>query len=112
MTREQCVDCGREARYLADIGGAMCSRHAQVFAHLGHELAPIGTCGHVATLADMVARRPCTMCRHATTCRHCGRGIELDSDGRWVNPDAHGDDSIWRETCEDHDTFAAEHEPS
>lgn len=44
------------------------------------------------------------------TCRHCQRGIVYEG-GRWVNPDATGDDSIWYETCEDHDTFTAEHEP-
>jgi len=31
--------------------------------------------------------------------------------GQWINPEATGDDSIWRETCEDHDTFIADHEP-
>lgn len=44
------------------------------------------------------------------TCRHCERGIELDGD-RWVDPNATGDDDVWRETCAAHDTFAAEHEP-
>lgn len=44
------------------------------------------------------------------TCRYCGRTIELQ-DGLWVDPLATGDDSIWRETCDEHDTFAAEHEP-
>lgn len=43
-------------------------------------------------------------------CRHCGRGI-VQVNGQWINPDATGDDSVWRETCEDHDTFIAEHEP-
>jgi hypothetical protein len=48
---------------------------------------------------------------HAT-CRHCQRSITRQPDGSWVNPDATGDDSIWRETCEDnHGSFAAEHEP-
>jgi hypothetical protein len=42
-------------------------------------------------------------------CRHCGRRIELD--GVWIDPEATGDDSIWRETCDAHDTFMAEHEP-
>lgn len=44
-------------------------------------------------------------------CRHCGRTIVLDGDV-WVDPEATGDDSIWRETCEAHDTFIAEHEPT
>lgn len=43
-------------------------------------------------------------------CRHCDRPI-VQEDGRWVDPEANGDDSIWRETCDAHDTFQAEHEP-
>lgn len=46
----------------------------------------------------------------SATCRHCGRSIILDGD-RWVDPEATGDDSVWRETCDGHDTFEAEHEP-
>lgn len=45
------------------------------------------------------------------TCQHCGRRI-LNEDGRWIDPEATGDDSVWRETCESHDTFPAEHEPT
>lgn len=45
-------------------------------------------------------------------CRYCGRAIERDEEtGRWVDPEATGDDAIWRETCDAHDTFEAEHEP-
>ena len=44
-------------------------------------------------------------------CRHCGRAIELDS-GAWIDPEATGDDSTWRETCDKHDTFIANHEPT
>jgi hypothetical protein len=43
------------------------------------------------------------------TCRHCGRAIVLES--RWIDPEATGDDEVWRETCDAHDTFTAEHEP-
>lgn len=46
-----------------------------------------------------------------TTCRHCGRRIE-QVEGLWIDPEATGDDSIWRETCDEHDTFTAEHEPT
>ena len=53
-----------------------------------------------------------------TTCRHCGRRIERDAadvaagyEGRWIDPEATGDDSVWRETCDQHDTFTADHEP-
>ena len=45
------------------------------------------------------------------TCRHCERTVQLE-DGRWVDPEATGDDSVWRETCDQHDTFTAEHEPT
>jgi hypothetical protein len=46
------------------------------------------------------------------TCKHCGRGIIQNSEGVWVDPEATGDDSLWRETCDSHDTFIADHEPA
>lgn len=42
-------------------------------------------------------------------CVHCTRWVIL-VDGAWIDPLATGDDSIWRETCDAHDTFTAEHE--
>lgn len=47
----------------------------------------------------------------AGTCTHCSRTIH-EVDGRWVDLQATGDDSLWRETCDAHDTFTAEHERS
>jgi hypothetical protein len=48
-----------------------------------------------------------------STCRHCGRRIVREGEGLyvWIDPEASGDDRVWRETCDSHDTFAAEHEP-
>jgi hypothetical protein len=46
----------------------------------------------------------------AASCHYCHRVI-VEDDGRWVDLEASGDDSIWRETCDGHDTFTAEHEP-
>ncbi len=46
------------------------------------------------------------------TCKHCGRRITNDDGLGWIDPEATGDDSIWRETCDEHDTFEAEHEPA
>ena len=46
-----------------------------------------------------------------TTCTHCDRLIIMD-DGVWIDPLATGDDSIWGETCNAHDSMFAEHEPS
>ena len=46
------------------------------------------------------------------TCRHCGRTIELLPSGDWIDPEATGDDEVWRFTCDSHETFIAEHEPS
>jgi hypothetical protein len=44
-------------------------------------------------------------------CKRCKRTIEL-VDGTWVDPEATGDDSIWRETCEaNHEDRVAAHEP-
>lgn len=48
--------------------------------------------------------------RVALHCRHCDRGIEMRG-GSWVDPQATGDDHVWRETCDAHDTFEANHEP-
>ncbi len=45
-----------------------------------------------------------------TVCRHCKRYIKLVGDV-WIDPEATGDDSVWRETCDEHDTFTANHEP-
>lgn len=44
------------------------------------------------------------------TCRYCARGI-VRVEERWIDPEASGDDITWRETCDAHDTFTAEHEP-
>lgn len=44
------------------------------------------------------------------TCVHCHREI-IHAGGRWVDPNATGDDSVWGETCDAHDTFVADHEP-
>ncbi len=47
----------------------------------------------------------------AAGCLHCGRYIVLEG-GVWIDPEATGDDSIWREVCDEHDTFIANHEPT
>lgn len=46
------------------------------------------------------------------TCKHCGRGIFEDFLDGWVDPEATGDDAVWRSTCDSHDTFIADHEPT
>lgn len=45
-------------------------------------------------------------------CRYCGRTIVNDPTYGWIDPEATGDDSVWRETCDEHDTFIAEHAPA
>lgn len=52
------------------------------------------------------------MLTREATCRYCGRLIIWSSEDGWIDPEATGDDSIWRETCDAHDTFTAEHEPA
>ncbi len=49
-----------------------------------------------------------------STCRWCGRSIAYAGDGlySWIDPEAAGDDAVWREVCDRHDTFTAEHEPT
>lgn len=51
------------------------------------------------------------MITNVSTCRHCGRRI-TETDEGWIDPEATGDDAVWRETCDRHDTFVANHEPS
>lgn len=43
-------------------------------------------------------------------CQHCERPIVWTLAG-WADPQAKGDDSVWRLACDAHDTFTAEHEP-
>lgn len=46
------------------------------------------------------------------TCIHCERGIAYsEADDTWIDPEATGDDETWRESCDAHDTFTADHEP-
>jgi hypothetical protein len=52
-----------------------------------------------------------------TNCRHCGRPILIDRSlgydyPRWYDPEATGDDEIWRYVCDENqeDRIAA-HEP-
>lgn len=42
-------------------------------------------------------------------CLYCHRDVFL-VDGLWVDPEAAGDDEIWREVCDRNDTFEARHE--
>ena len=44
-------------------------------------------------------------------CRHCGRAI-VQENGIWIDPEATGDDAVWRESCDSNDTFQALHEPT
>lgn len=52
------------------------------------------------------------MNENTSTCRHCQRTIRKSADG-WIDPEATGDDRVWRETCDqnDEDRIAA-HEPT
>lgn len=80
-----------------------------------------GTCGEALAVKRGPDKRPiCEMCDQTkasepmpdATCKHCGRTIVQPTSGsRWIDPDATGDDSVWRETCDAHDTFTGEHEP-
>lgn len=40
-------------------------------------------------------------------CCYCHRDIQLDG-GVWIDPAAIGDDSVWREVCDSHDSFPAD----
>ena len=43
-------------------------------------------------------------------CQHCDRSIVLRN-GEWIDPYATGDDFVWTNVCDSHDTFRADHEP-
>ena len=43
-------------------------------------------------------------------CKHCQR-IIVEREGEWIDPNASGDDRIWRYICDEHDTLQANHEP-
>lgn len=63
--------------------------------------------GHPYTQGEADLAVPVTV---PLTCLHCGREVVLVDD-RWVDPEATGDDAIWRETCDENDTErAAPHE--
>ena len=66
--------------------------------------------GVVAGEFNIEQYRPVPVKARQVRCRHCGRPIRQEN-GVWVDPAATGDDSTWRETCDAHDTFTAEHEP-
>lgn len=70
-----------------------------------------GWCNRVGN-TDPVACGWCGIRRETSACMHCDRPIVKDDDEVWVDPYATGDDSVWRETCDRHDTMVANHEPS
>ena len=61
----------------------------------------------LGTLLGVAADHTC----QTSTCKHCWRRIVHDKEDGWIDPEATGDDRIWRETCDANDTFTAEHEP-
>lgn len=54
-----------------------------------------------------------TLTYERANCRHCERSIVNEGDGRWLDPEADGDDHIWMETCDsNHEDRIAAHEPA
>ncbi len=55
------------------------------------------------------------VCYHhaeSATCKHCERHIiRYSREHSWIDPEATGDDSIWRESCGDSQAAYPEHEP-
>lgn len=66
--------------------------------------------GHRKVLLDWARRKASD---HEAICLHCERRIIYDVDSEdWVDPEATGDDVMWRETCQDnHEDRIAAHEP-
>lgn len=48
-------------------------------------------------------------CTYAPACVHCDRTVVRVA-GEWIDPEATGDDAIWRKVCDSHDSFIADHE--
>lgn len=46
-----------------------------------------------------------------SVCRNCQRRI-VNVNGEWIDPEATGDDSVWRETCDRSEAFTGEHVPT
>lgn len=68
---------------------------------------------HHTRECDRHRPEPLRASHYVGTCRHCDRRILWDEGGGvWVDPEATGDDAVWREVCDQHDTFTAEHEPA
>lgn len=44
-----------------------------------------------------------------STCIHCHRDVTLTDEG-WADPEATGDDAIWRFVCDENGSFPANHE--
>lgn len=63
---------------------------------------------NLGTLVSVAEKHVCV----TATCRRCGRTIYYNPTDGWIDPEATGDDSIWRETCdENHEDRIAAHEP-
>lgn len=72
---------------------------------------PMGGCSTAtAHFAHLDAgSRVCENGTGSGVCKHCGRAVVWSGE-IWIDPGATGDDAVWRETCDSHDTFIAEHE--
>lgn len=64
-----------------------------------------------AAVSDSIDQHLAELTANVDTCKHCGRTITFVN-GAWADINATGDDAVWRETCDSHDTFTAEHEPA
>jgi hypothetical protein len=58
---------------------------------------------------ERLASARCDLEPESGTCGHCGRGV-VNVGGKWIDPEATGDDAVWRETCDGNDTFEANRE--
>jgi hypothetical protein len=92
---EETIDRIADAHLPTDTKRHIAGVIIEVWPDIIEKAAPMGLLGNLPT----------------ATCKHCGRSITLVND-EWIDPLATGDDAMWRETCDAHDTLTAEHEPA
>jgi hypothetical protein len=100
------------AEEVSDAIGVILASHGVELANLpdeGYSLFDIAVDG----VLDVIVRYSQTEVTPTSesVCCNCQRRI-VNVDGAWIDPEATGDDSVWRETCDRSEAFTGEHVPT